>query len=212
MCCKNAEQWCKGMLQTSKILWCQLIRSWHFWNEKHFHGVGREGVLLLRKTYQPIAVVNGNRGPGDVCDVTGKGAVCLEQLTAQYPLRAIGGFSLVGAHARIVASTAVSESRDLVVPLHHRARRHQPAVRPQTKVKLLSKGSDVEEKPLFSFTVFKHLPLNTLLVSGGEQVWQVVSVGVGAEGGDQAVFFQPALQLLCETTQEASKVSFSKKQ
>lgn len=56
------------------------------------------------------------------------------------------------------------------MPLHHRARRHQPAVRPQTKVKLLSEGSDVEEKPLFSFTVFKHLPLNTLLVSGGEQV------------------------------------------
>lgn len=64
MCCKNAEQWCKGMLQTSKVLWCQLVRSWHFWNEKDFHGVGKEGVLRPRKLTNPSQLLMATEAPG----------------------------------------------------------------------------------------------------------------------------------------------------
>lgn len=43
----------------------------------------------------------------------------------------------------------------------------------------------------------RRFPLDTLLVRGGEQVRQEVSVRVGAEGGDEAVLLQPTLQVAC---------------
>lgn len=161
-----------------------------------------------RKTHQSIAVVNGNRGPGDVCDVTNEGAVCLEKLAVQYPLCPSGGFSLV-----TFTGIACGRFRDipvnLIVPLHHGARRHQPAVGPQTEVELLPKCGDVEEEFLLGGGGGEGLPLDALLVAGGEQVGKVVSVGVGAEGGDQAVFLQPVPQLVCKTAQRNMNGRFS---
>lgn len=153
-----------------------------------------------RRTHQTIAVVNGNRGPWDVCDVTNEGAVCLEKLSVQYPLCVSGGFSLVTLTG--IASGGFRDIPvDLIVPLHHGTRRHQPAVGPQSEVELLPKSGDVEEEFLIGGRGGEGLPLDALLVGGGEQVGKVVSVGVGAEGGDQAVFLQPVPQLVCKTAQ-----------
>lgn len=159
-----------------------------------------------RKTHQSITVVNGNRGPGDVCNVTNKGAVCLEKLTVQYPL--CGGLALVETFTGITSSY-----RDipvgLTVPLHHGARRHQPAVWPQAEVELLPKRGDVEEEFLIGLRGGEGLPLDALLVGGREQVGKVVPVRVGAEGGDEAVFLQPIPQPLCNTAQRNVSQAFS---
>lgn len=129
-----------------------------------FEGVGVQGALWMTKTYQSVTVVNGNRGPGDICDVTSKGAVCLEELTTQYPLRPSSGFGMDGS----ITVTDIPKAFDLIVPLHHCTWRHQPVVGAQTEVEFLPKGRDVEEKFLVRFTRRKHFPLDTLLVSGRE--------------------------------------------
>lgn len=151
--------------------------------------------FMAEETYQSVTVVNGNRSPGDVADVTDEGAVCLQQLAAQYPLRPVAVFRLVAAQSG-VGTSHIPKAFHLVVPLHHGARGHQPVVGPQTEVKLLPEGGDVEEKFLLGLSGGKHFALDSLLVSGREQVRQVVSVGVGAEGSDQAVLLQPAPQLV----------------
>lgn len=161
--------------------------------------MGRRGVGG-RKTYQSITVVNGNWGPGDVCNVTNEGAVCLEKLSVQYPLCSGVGFSLV-TFTGIVTSSFCDIPFNLIVPLHYGARRHQPAVRPQTEVELLSKGRDIEELFLIGRPRGEGLPLDALLVGGREQVGKVVSVRVGAEWSDEAVFLQPVPQLVCKTEQ-----------
>lgn len=87
---------------------------------------------------------------------------------------------------------------DLVVPLHHGARSHQLLIGPQPQVKLLPECRDVEVELLLGGGGAgggRRLPLDTLLVRGGEQVRQEVSVRVGAEGSDEAVFLQPTLQV-----------------
>lgn len=146
-----------------------------------------------RKTHQSITVVNGNRGPGDICNVTNKGAVCLEKLTVQYPLGPSGSLGLVETFTGVTSSDC-DIPLDLFVPLHHGARRHQPAVRPQAEVELLPKGGDVEEEFLIGRRGGEDLPLDALLVAGREQVGKVASVRVGAEGRDQAVLLQPVPQ------------------
>lgn len=151
-----------------------------------------------RKTHQSITVVNGNRGPGDVCNVTNKGAVGLEKLAVQYPLCPSGRLGLVETFTGI-SSSYCDIPISLIMPLHHGARRHQPAVRPQAEVKLLPKGRDVKEECLVGLRGVEGLPFDALLVGSREQVGKVVSVRVGAEGGDEAVFLQPVPQPLCNT-------------
>lgn len=116
----------------------------------------------------------------------------------QYPLCPGGGRSLV-TFTGITSGSFRDIPFDLIVPLHHGARRHQPAVGPQTEVELLPKRGYVEEEFLIGGRGWEGLSLDTLLVGGGEQVGKVVSVGVGAEGGDQAVFLQPVPQMVCKT-------------
>lgn len=128
-----------------------------------------------RKTHQSITVVNGNRGPGHVCNVTNKGAVCLEKLTVQYPLCPSGRLGLVETFTGIPSSYCHIPVK-LAVPLHHGARGHQPAVRPQAEVELLPKRGDVEEESVTGLRRGEGLPLDALLVGGREQVGKVVSV------------------------------------
>lgn len=186
------------LVSVDKVMTRFIQRKKKTWNE----GVGG------RKTHQSITVVNGNRGPGDVCNVTNKGAVCLEKLPVQYPLRPSGGLGLLETFAGI-ASGYRDISINLIVPLHHGARRHQPAVGPQAEVELLPKRGDIEEEFLVGLRGAEGLPLDALLVGGREQVGQVVSVGVGAEGGDQAVFLQPVPQPLCNTAPRNVNQMFS---
>lgn len=84
------------------------------------------------------------------------------------------------------------------MPLHHGARRYQLLVGPQPQVELLPERRDVEVELLLSSSASRgrRLPLDPLLVRGREQVRQEVSVGVGAEGGDEAVLLQPTLQVV----------------
>lgn len=182
--------------------------------KKGFQEAEKRRTLKPRGTYQSIAVVNGNRGSGDVGDVTDEGAVRLQQLPLENPLRCIGP---VGARC------GVPKPPNLVVPLHHRPGRHQPVVGPQSQVELLPEGRDVEEESLLGLGE-KRVPPHALLVRGGQQVGQVVTVGVGAEGRHQAVLLQPALQLVWQnkhrtgssksgsrTSQQTATFCFNKK-
>lgn len=107
---------------------------------------------------------------------------------------------LVAALLPPVVGVGGGGGRRLLVPLHHGAGRHQPVVGPQAQVELLPEGGDVEEELLLGPAGRRRLPLGALLVGGGEQVRQVASVGVGAEGSDEAVFLQPAPQPVCGET------------
>lgn len=79
-------------------------------------------------------------------------------------------------------------------------------------MELLPEGGDVEEKLLLRCPGGKHLPPHALLVSGREQVRQVVPMRVGAEGSDQAVFLQPAPQLFCKNNTMTPLISQQKQE
>lgn len=132
-------------------------------------GCESEELYDSRGTYQTITVVNSNRGPRDICDITNEGAVSLKQLPVQYSLCLVASLSVVG---QIIVSNVASvpKALNLIMPLHHGPRCHQVVIRAQAQVKFLPKGSDVEEKSLVRFISKKYLPLDTLLVTGREQV------------------------------------------
>lgn len=82
------------------------------------------------------------------------------------------------------------------MPLDHGPRGHQLAVGVQPQVELLAEGRDVEEQPVALLQAHGSVPLHSLLVVRREQVRQVVALGVCADGGDEAILLQPALQEL----------------
>ena len=131
-------------------------------------------------TYQPIAVVNGNGSSRHVRDVANEGAVCFEELSIQYPVRANAG--AVPAFRRV--AVVLHERLYLIVPLNHGPRGHQPPVGVQPQVELLAEGGDVEEEFLALLQAQRGVPLYPLLVVGREQVRQIVPLRVGADGGD----------------------------
>jgi len=165
---------------------------------------GREGFLFFlflttgQQTHQTVAVVNGNRSPGNVRDVAHEGAVRLQKLPPQYSPGP--GPVLPRLRRDVTARSAATVDVVLVVvPLHLGAGGHQPVVGPQAEVELLAERGDVEEEPLLLLLLLLGpcLPPDTLLVIGREQVRQVVSAGVCAEGRDQAILPQAAPQLFC---------------
>ncbi len=80
------------------------------------------GALWMRRTYQSVTVVNGNRGFRHVTDIPSENTVPMDTF--------LGLFHKV------------------LLPFHKSSRGHQPPVGPQAEVQLFPKHGDIEKQVL----------------------------------------------------------------